>query len=105
MCGAAAESILLAAASEKIGPKEAGDLYRNKSGAKKLQDVIFAQSHHLKAVAPYLALLTTWRNDSAHGEEAEIGPDEAAAALHSLLAFAIHVRKHWGELTKKAPAP
>jgi len=102
MCGAAAESILLAVAIAKAGG-EAPVLasYRTAGGRQKVISTIVGQSR--PAIAePFrtaTSLLSYWRDDAAHGLASTISEIEAHHALARLLRFAQFAADQWEELT------
>lgn len=103
MCGAAAESILLALAIDKTGDEDRvlRD-YRTNTGRTKLENLLLSQaSSHIKREFPnYLDLLKYWRDESAHGERTAIGEGEAFTSLLLLLRFAQFAHDRWNELMK-----
>jgi hypothetical protein len=102
MCGAAAESILLAIAVAKV--KDEGVVlaeYRSSAGRKRVTDRIGGQ---LKAglrgrLETFVGLLSYWRDDAGHGLESSIGEPEANLALLHLLRFAQFADSEWDALT------
>jgi hypothetical protein len=105
MCGAGAESILLAVANAKQNEEaKALSVYRTASGRKRVTDMVVAG---LKAglASPFTdatGLLCYWRDDAAHGVESTISEIEAHEALGQLLPFAQFATDHWAELTGTA---
>lgn len=102
MCGAAAESILLATAIEKE-KDEAGVLakYKAQSGRRTIEKIIF-DGHKDGFVAQFksgLELLKHWRDESAHGTATGYDDVEATSALSHLLRFAQRVDEKWTDLT------
>ena len=102
MCGAAAESILLAIAIEKE-QDEASVLakYKASSGRRAIEKIIFDGKRD-GFIAPFksgLELLKHWRDESAHGTATGYDDVEATVALNHLLRFAQHVEDKWTELT------
>jgi hypothetical protein len=101
MCGAAAESILLAAAAAKSGD-EAGALARYRR-ARGRHDTIedIANSTRSPIGAQFrsaMQLLSYWRDDAAHGTASAISEVEAHEAVVRLLRLAQLVTDHWSEL-------
>jgi hypothetical protein len=102
MCGACAESILLAVAISKEGDEvKVISTYRSASGRKRVTDMVVGG---LKAALTSqfigaTGLLSYWRDDAAHGVESTISEIEAHEALGRLLRFAQFVNDHWAELT------
>jgi hypothetical protein len=102
MCGAAAESVLLAVAIAKNGdePKVLRD-YRAASGRLKVINSVIGQARqpiaeHFRSAT---GLLSFWRDDAAHGLTSTISEIEAHGALARLLRFAQFVTDNWDELT------
>lgn len=104
MCGAAAESILLAVAIAKAGD-EAPVLaaYRTAGGRQKVINAIVGQAR--PAIAePFrsaTSLLSYWRDDAAHGLSSTISEIEAHDALARLLRFAQFTTDQWDELARR----
>ena len=102
MCGAAAESILLAIAIEKE-KDEAGILvkYKAQSGRRTIEKIIFdgKKDGFVAQFKSGLELLKHWRDESAHGTATGYDDVEATVALNHLLRFAQHVDEKWAELT------
>ncbi|HZL58994.1 MAG TPA: hypothetical protein VFC38_04780 [Stellaceae bacterium] len=101
MCGAAAESILLAVAITK-GGDEAVTLatYRAANGRRKTIDNIAGAARPALA-GPFksaMQLLSYWRDEAAHGTASTISEIEAHDALARLLRFAQFTADNWGEL-------
>jgi hypothetical protein len=102
MCGAAAESILLAVAVAKSG-NEAATLasYRTTNGRRRVSDGIVGQAR--QAIAEQFrsatGLLSYWRDEAAHGLASTISEIEAHEALARLLRFAQFATDNWDELT------
>jgi hypothetical protein len=102
MCGAAAESILLATAIAKSGDEEKIlKMYLSSQGRSRVESFILGQATtHIKRVFDgYLPLLKYWRDESAHGKVSSISESEAYISLNSLLRFAMFVNDNWDELT------
>jgi hypothetical protein len=102
MCGAAAESILLAVAVAKSGD-EAATLatYRTANGRRRVTDNVVGQAKPSIA-DPFRSatgLLSFWRDDAAHGLASTISEIEAHEALARLLRFAQFAADNWQELT------
>lgn len=104
MCGAAAESILLAVAIAKAGnetPVLAS--YRTAGGRQKVIGTIVGQASPAIA-GPFrsaTSLLSYWRDDAAHGLASTISEIEAHDALARLLRFAQFTADQWDELTRR----
>jgi hypothetical protein len=103
MCGAAAESIILAVAITKRGDEqEVLDMYRAASGRKKVTDFV---TGHLKPALsePFRSatgLLSYWRDEAAHGAISNISEIEAHEAVSRLLRFAQFTSDNWHDLTQ-----
>lgn len=90
MCGAAAESILLALASERQKPAAVIELYRRAGGRAKVQNVIIGGSpdHVKREFQGFMVLLSYWRDEAAHGKASAIQETEAFTSLMLLLRLA-----------------
>jgi hypothetical protein len=103
MCGAAAESILLAVAVEKTKDEAAVlSSYRTASGRQKIISLIVGQAREPIA-APFrsaTSLLSYWRDDAAHGLISTISEIEAHDAMARLLRFSQFTTDNWTELTR-----
>jgi len=102
MCGAAAESILLATAIAKIGNEE--DMlrtYATVNGRTRIENLVIGQaSEHLKREFRGLTeLLKYWRDEAAHGRASVISDNEAYTSLAMLLRYAMFIHQKWGEFT------
>jgi len=107
MCGAAAESILLAVAIEKKGRDAALKEYRAGSGRGRIQTAVFGQATEgIRAEAePGLALLKYWRDDASHGGPSGVTEASAFMAILVLVRFAALVNGWWNVLSSTgAPA-
>ncbi|WP_370156414.1 hypothetical protein [Ferrovibrio sp.] len=102
MCGAAAEAVLLAAATAKRGDNEAVVReYRSASGRRRMENALLGQQpqelrdrfHNL------MDLLKYWRDDGGHGLPSSIDEWEADEAVVRLLRLSRFVEDHWAELT------
>jgi hypothetical protein len=105
MCGAAAESILLALAIARTGD-EARVLreYRTGSGRSRIENLLIGQQpdRTREALATYTELLKYWRDDAAHGTVVEIDEEEAFTALILLIRFARFADGRWDDLTRSS---
>jgi hypothetical protein len=103
MSGSAAESILLAAAGEKIGQQTAAGLYREVLGRSKLERrVLNGLPEGLrKRISDKLDLLKYWRDDASHGAVSDLGEPEARMAVEQLCRLAELADDNWGVLTAK----
>jgi hypothetical protein len=102
MCGAAAESILLAVAIARSSDED-GTMrtYRSAQGRRRVIDQVVGSAR--KEIAdPFRSatgLLAYWRDDAAHGAASKISEIEAHEALSRLLRFAQFTNDNWAELT------
>lgn len=102
MCGAAAESVLLAAAITRTGDEpRVLRTYRSAQGRSRIQNLLIG-----KAPGPLasrfrnlIELLSYWRDESSHGTASEISEIEAFDALGRLLRLSHLVSDQWDELT------
>jgi hypothetical protein len=103
MCGAAAESALLALAIAKTGNEERVlDAYEQPGGRYKVRDMIFgvgAPRDWKRNFEAAFGLLVYWRDSAAHGQFAHISETEAYYSLGMLLRFANFLADSWTELT------
>jgi hypothetical protein len=103
MCGAAAESILLATAIAKTGDEaKVLSSYRTAGGRQKVINSVVGQTK-LQIGDPFrsaMGLLSYWRDDAAHGLPTTISEIEAHEALARLLRFAQFTTENWAELTQ-----
>ena len=101
MCGAAAESILLATAIDKTDEETVLPLYNQSSGRRKVENLILGQARQglQEEYRGYATLLKYWRDQAAHGKAAGITDNEAYTAVALLLRFALFASDHWSELT------
>lgn len=103
MCGAAAESILLALAVAKDGEGEEKVLstYRSAQGRSRVENMVLGQVRQQVQIEfrGYTTLLKYWRDEAAHGRPSGITDNEAYTSLSLLLRFAHFSNDHWAELT------
>jgi hypothetical protein len=104
MCGAAAESILLAVAIAKSGDAKATlSAYQAASGRRRVVENVVRQTRP-GIVDPFRSatgLLSFWRDAAAHGLASTISEIEAHEALSRLLRFAQFATDNWDELTRR----
>jgi hypothetical protein len=107
MCGAAAESILLAAAIEKLGRKTAVDTYREVLGRSKIEKLVLEGLNQgmRKRISDKLDLLKYWRDDASHGAISDLGEPEARIAVEQLCRLAELADDNWDALTTKHARP
>lgn len=101
MCGAAAESILLATAINKTKDEPSIlKAYYSKSGRQQLENLLLGQADkQLKEeFKGYHSLLKYWRDESAHGYISKINENEAYTAIAMILRFAMFINNRWGDL-------
>jgi hypothetical protein len=102
MCGAAAESIFLAAAVARSGDPDATlTAYLTANGRSRLENSLIGQaSERVQREFRGLAtLLKYWRDSASHGQSSTVSDNEAYTSLALLLRFAAFVEDHWEELT------
>jgi hypothetical protein len=105
MCGAAAESVLLATAITKIGDeKEVLRAYATANGRTRIENRVIGQApDHLKSEFRGLTeLLKYWRDEAAHGKASQISDNEAYTSLAMLLRYAMFIHQNWSEFTIQA---
>ncbi len=103
MCGAAAESILLAVAIAKDGDQDKIEkMYLASGGRGRIEKLILGSQPDAvqNECRGYLSLLKYWRDLTAHGKASGITDGEAYTSLAFLLRFARFVNDRWNELTK-----
>ena len=102
MCGAAAESIILAVSIAKIGNEaEVLKNYLAAQGRKRTIDRIIhgARPEIAEPFKAATSLLSYWRDEAAHGTASEISEIEAHTALGRLVRFAQFASDNWAKLT------
>jgi hypothetical protein len=101
MCGAAAESILLALAIKKIGEDEALRDYQQSGGRYRIRNRLISQTKIdiQTRFDSFLGLLNYWRDESAHGIARSIGEEESFTSLLLLLRFAQLGNDEWNTIT------
>jgi hypothetical protein len=103
MIGAAAESILVAAAVAKLGEADALRIYRGNSGRKNLTDRLLTgcPEHIAREFRMHTALIGLWRDQSAHAQSIAIDEMEAFTNMRGLIKFAHFAGERWAVLTTK----
>lgn len=101
MCGASAESIMLAVAIKKSGDEQ--DIlkrYSSRNGRQDVENFIIGKARKdlQDNYKSYMVLLKYWRDEAAHGKASNIRENEAYTALLLLLRFAMLVNDNWNEL-------
>jgi len=105
MSGAAAESILLALASERMGSRDAAlREYQKVTGATRLLNHLKrGQNAHVhEQLDVMFSLLKHWRDASTHASESPMGEETAFVALLLLLRLAHFADERWDELVVSA---
>jgi len=106
MCGAGAESVLLALATAKFGETDTLREYQRSGGRWKIRNrlVSTARAEIQNSFDSYLQLLNYWRDESAHGVSISIGEEGAFTSLLLLLRFANLADTEWDTLTGDSTA-
>jgi hypothetical protein len=102
MCGAAAESILLATAIAKNGDENhILKMYSSAQGRMRVENIVTGQSSDYvkRQFAGFADLLKYWRDEAAHGKASAISDNEAYTSLALLLRCAMFINNNWAELT------
>lgn len=101
MCGAATESILLAAAFKIEEKEDVLIQYIAPNGRVNIEKIVFgkASEYVKKRYQKYTDLIVYWRNESGHGHDSDIDKNEPYISLLSLLHFAEFMRDQWDTLT------
>lgn len=104
MCGAAAESVLLALAFKKMGEQEALREYQRSGGRHRIRNRLVSQARNeiQTRFDSYLELLNYWRDESAHGVARSVGEEESFTSLLLLLRFAQLGSNEWNTLTNNS---
>jgi hypothetical protein len=103
MCGAAAESILLATAIAKEGDEDSVlKIYATTNGRVRLENMIIgkATDHVKREFKGLTELLKYWRDEASHGKPSNISDNEAYTSLAMLLRYAAFVNGIWDSLTE-----
>jgi len=103
MCGAAAESIFLAAAIAKSGDPDATlRRYLSPNGRSRLETALVGQVHEQvrREFQALTTLMKYWRDASSHGQATSISDNEAYTSIALLLRFAMFANDHWDALTR-----
>lgn len=104
MCGAAAESVILAAAIAKAGDE--GTVmakYKGKSGRKAVEDSLLGQAPKevREQYQAHASLLKYWRDESAHGTVTKIDGNHAYTTLLQVIRLCHFIDDYWEVLTGK----
>lgn len=105
MCGAAAESILLAAAIAKGDGPSILKMYNSAQGRSRVERFLVGQAPEQvrRELQGFLGLLKYWRDEASHGGASRIGDNEALTSLAFVLRFAAFVRDNWDDLGPRSP--
>ena len=102
MCGAAAESVLLAMALGKLKDESAVlKIYEGRSGRHELTKVVCKglPERTENSLKNFMGLLAYWRDDAAHGKPLEISQANSDEAVRQLLHLCQWSKKNWAEIT------
>jgi hypothetical protein len=102
MAGAAAESILLAAAIAKSGDEaKILKMYDNAGGRSRVTTYVTGQATNAvqRQFEAALHILHYWRDDASHGQQTTISEVEAYSAISELLRLAQFTSDRWDALT------
>jgi hypothetical protein len=107
MVGAAAESILLAAAIAKT--RDEGRVMRayiSSRSPKRLPDIVVGQApaHLARAFRSGMGLISYWRDVDVHAQMSAVSALETEQAIHRLLMLAQFCHENWDELTCYSPS-
>jgi len=105
MCGAASESILLAASIAKKGDEGAIlAMYKASGGRSKVERYLFGQvpEQVRSQYRAHSSLLQYWRDESAHGTATNISANEAYTCLLQVLRLSHFISDQWQALTSPA---
>lgn len=101
MCGASAESIILAAAiAKEKNENEILKKYSSANGRRTIENILFgkARKQSQDDYRAYSTLLKYWRDDAAHGKSSNIKDNEAFTSLTLLLRLAMFINDNWDDL-------
>jgi hypothetical protein len=107
MVGAAAESILLAAAIAKT--RDEGRVMRayiSSRSPKRLPDIVVGQApaRLARAFRSGMGLISYWRDVDGHAQMSAVSALETEQAIHRLLMLAQFCHENWDELTCYSPS-
>lgn len=102
MCGAAAESVLLAAAIKKSNEETVLKEYNRAGGRTKIENMLIGKAKEplQREFRGFAVLIKYWRDAAAHGKAVDISDNEAYTSLALLLRFVMYVDENWSVLTK-----
>lgn len=101
MCGAAAESILLATAiSKEDDEQKVLAEYATSRGRSRIENIVIGETkdYFQREFRGYTVLLKYWRDEAAHGKASDISDNEAYTSLALLLRFTMFIHDNWNEL-------
>lgn len=103
MCGAASESILLAAAVNIKSEDEVLSIYSSAGGRGRVEKLVFENTNtYIKRTYPgFTNLIKYWRDEAAHGQPSLISNDEAYTSLVILLKFSHFMKDHWQDIVEQ----
>lgn len=102
MCGAAAESILLAVAIAKTGDEaKILQTYQSKDGLRDIENIVLGQADDRikREFMELTALIGYWRNEAADDLVTDISSSQARTSIATLLRHAMFVDSNWDDLT------
>jgi hypothetical protein len=102
MCGAAAESILLALAIAKLGDEtKVLGTYAAAGGRGRIENAIIGQADAdvQREFKGFTVLMKYWRDEAGHGKASTISDNEAYTSLALMLRFAQYAGDRWKTLT------
>lgn len=101
MCGAAAESIVLALAIANRPVDDVLRTYNAAGGRRRVENLVVGQRPEAlrREFEGFTSLLKYWRDAAAHGGSTTITDNEAYTSLAMLLRFAQFATNHWDALT------
>jgi len=102
MAGAAAESMILAAAIAKTTDEEkVVKMYSAAQGRGRVENLLVGQAddHIRREFDGFMVLLKHWRDQASHGIATKISDNEPYTSLVLLLRFGHFISDHWRELT------
>lgn len=103
MCGAASESVLLAAAIKKTNKETVLSEYNRAGGRVKIENMLIGKAKESlqREFRGFSVLIRYWRDEAAHGKAVDMSDNEAYTSLALLLRFAMYVDENWSVLTKR----
>jgi hypothetical protein len=108
MCGAAAESVVLALAIAKMGDeRKVLNDYAGSGGRGRVERLLIGSqpTHVQEEFHRYVGLLKYWRDNAAHGRAVGITELEAWTSLVLLLRFTIFASDRWGVWSGRTEGP